>query len=171
MIIIIQKHKDALEALYKEHKKFLFIIARNSTNDYMLAEDIVEETFERAIFHLNWLRDQNRYQQYGYLRKICTNLCCDIGRERDRIMLHAHDDQVWEELSTEDNHLDWLDRETVRQYIGLLDGLERDAMMKHYYYGYSVTQIAAWDNVPVNTVSKRLSRGRNRLREILRGLR
>ena len=97
--------------------------------------------------------------------KVLVNTCKDLLKSswRRRVDLVADYPDLWEEQGQ-------------RQEPGLLlrevQGLKptyREVILLHYYQGYGITEIAEMMELPEGTISSRLSRGRKKLEQILKG--
>lgn len=136
--------------------------------DFHLSEDLVNETFLHAMYHIHWFEMQTESYQRNYLKRISRNLCVDHMRRKERFKFLSYDDDFWSNLTPETDHtLEFVEKDAVETYINLLDGVERDTMRLKYYDDYSIREISAMEQVPENTIVKRLSRGRQKLRTLL----
>ena len=53
--------------------------------------------------------------------------------------------------------------------INQLPASFKEVILLHYYQGYGITEIAEMMELPEGTISSRLSRGRKKLEQILKG--
>lgn len=155
-----------LHARIEEQIPRLRRYARSLTGDGALADDLVQDTLERALsrFHL-WRHGSDLR---AWLFTIMHNIFVNQARSRLR---HQHEtlesnaavesmrarEPDWLELRDLDNALAQLPHE--QRAVLLLVGLEQ----------FSYEETARVLQIPIGTVMSRLSRGRERLRTVLAG--
>lgn len=135
--------------------------------DFHLAEDAAQEAFVQAFFDLPRLQAPLAFA--GWLRRILFKYCDRITRRRQRPTLsldHALDlaDPRSEPLQLVEQ------REVSAELSAAIDALpqrERESVLLFYLGGYAQGEIAAFLDVPVTTVRKRLQAARSRLRQQL----
>jgi RNA polymerase sigma-70 factor (ECF subfamily) len=64
---------------------------------------------------------------------------------------------------------DRMEKQELLSAIHRLPADFRDVILLHYYQGYGIAEMAQLLNVPEGTVSSRLSRGRKKLEDLLKG--
>lgn len=139
------------------------------------AEDATQETFIKAYTSL----DQYRGGSFkSWLTRIATNACYDLlraERRRPAASLEAQPVETEPSWSVEPESED-PDRFAARsqlsgyleQALGQLPDDQRVAIVLYDVNGYSYEEIAGIVDASLGTVKSRISRGRSRLREILR---
>ncbi len=135
--------------------------------DFQLAEDAAQEAFLEAHRNLNKLREPAAFP--GWFRRIVFKQCDRITRASSFaiIPLEAAGDRASHQPTQADAVEE---REMNDKILAAVDSLperEREATMLYYISGYSQDEIAAFLDVPVSTIKKRLYSARNRLREML----
>ena len=120
-------------------------------------EDAVQETIRRAWEKRERLREE-RYMQTWVIR-ILLNVCDTIRRQAGRLILS-------EELPQK---ADTPERETpLLDALMSLEEKYRLPLQLRYVEGYSVAEVAQMLHLPQGTVKSRLSRGRDRLRAMVK---
>lgn len=120
-------------------------------------EDAVQETIRRAWEKRERLREE-RYMQTWVIR-ILLNVCDTIRRHAGRLILS-------EELPQK---ADTPERETpLLDALMSLEEKYRLPLQLRYVEGYSVAEVAQMLHLPQGTVKSRLSRGRDRLRAMVK---
>lgn len=119
-------------------------------------EDAIQEALRRAWEKRHTLRDERYFQTW--VIRILLNECDRIRRSSRRILLSEDVPAV-----QPDAEMGAL-KEAV---LALEEGL-RLPILLYYLEGYSVSEVARMLHIPQGTVKSRLSRGRARLRELLR---
>jgi RNA polymerase sigma-70 factor (ECF subfamily) len=153
------------ESLITQHIPRLRRYARALTGDRDAADDLVQDTLERALSRMHLWRAGSDMR--AWLFTIMHNVYVNQIRSRMRHPLEALDEPSadarqarepdWAELRDMDDALARLPAE--QRAVVLLVGLEQ----------FTYQEAARALDVPVGTVMSRLSRGRERLRLILAG--
>jgi len=130
--------------------------------DVHLAEDAVQETFLRAWRNAGWFRGESSV--YTWLVRIAMNVCKSWLRspwKKRRVSAAA-----LEGLSVPAGPPDMDD--TLPKAIMALSRPYREVILLYYYEELKAREIAALLGVSVSTVTARLSRARQQLRERLK---
>jgi RNA polymerase sigma factor (sigma-70 family) len=135
--------------------------------DFHLAEDAAQEAFITAWRNLGQLRTSEAFP--GWFKRIVLTQCNRLtrGKKLDTVSLDAIADIPAPALAT-DPHLAFEQAEQQEQVALAIQGLpEHERMVTALFYisDYSQNEIAAFLEVPVTTVKKRLFNARQRLRE------
>jgi RNA polymerase sigma-70 factor (ECF subfamily) len=176
-----EKNLSAAEfqELSMQHMDTLYRVALRLTGDAASAEDLVQETYLRALrawktFHLH---------EFGirpWLLRIMKNVHLSAV-EHDRVRPRALDDRCLDRVSGKADHSIPLSSSDPRLFDAIGQGLARAlaSLPKHYQLvlllwavdGLSYLEIASALKVPMGTVMSRLHRARSRLVERLGGAR
>lgn len=156
-----------------QHIDGLYSYALSLTRNRSDAEDLVQETYVRAIPALRRLRTESNVK--SWLFTILRNVWLNQLRQ-PRNSHHVSEPDI-DQLSTSTNHADpkdphsslvrKTDQERVRNAIGQLSIDFREIILLREYEGLSYQEIAGLLNCPVGTVMSRLGRARSRLRTLL----
>lgn len=153
------------ERLYAEHAQPLFGFLVYRTGDRALAEDIVADTFERALRHRRRF-DRRRATEKTWLYAIALNRLRD-----DRRRASAEDraiERAGVTASAGSPALAAVDhRDELRQALATLSDEEREAIALRYGAELTVPEIARLLRQPLTTVEGRVYRGLRKLREAL----
>ena len=122
------------------------------------AEDVTQEAFARA--HLKWKTIENYDKPGAWVRRVALRIAISSWRKLSR---EASLDEVREELADEVSPI-VLD---LRLAITQLSRSQKAAVILHYYHDYLVNEVATTLGWSVSTAKTHLTRGRDRLREIL----
>lgn len=159
--------QDRFERLYAEHAQQLFGFLVYRTGDRALAEDLVAETFERAL-RARVRFDARRGREKTWLYAIALNLLRDHARkdaaERRalaRVESAVDPNPVTTPVATMDERL------ALRRALDRLTPLEREAVSLRYGADLALAEIARLADVPVSTVEGRVYRALAKLREEL----
>lgn len=167
--------RESFESVALPHLPAVARVARALTHDVSDAEDLVQETFLRALRH--WDTFQRGSDCKRWLATICRNTYF-AQRRREEVVTAVEDDTL-EALGAANPHRsaravgldDLFDRfdlgPTIRREIEALAPPFRDVVTLYDIEGFSYDEIAALLQVPVGTVRSRLYRARRLLQESL----
>ena len=123
------------------------------------AEDLVQETFLRAMDHLEDLEPLNRAQRRAWLYRTAKNLAVDRVRRQAR-ETPAEEEQLALASFQED-----LSQAAVAQLIARLPEGEKAMFTMRYFEGYNARELGEIFDLPAATVRSRLASAKRRLRE------
>jgi RNA polymerase sigma-70 factor, ECF subfamily len=143
----------------------LYRIVHASHRDRDLAEDVVQETFIRAMRAADTLREEASL--FAWLVQIAHRVAIDLFR-RDRRLSHEEVELVSRERpDTSAEAAESSGR--VRAALDRLKPGARELIVLRYYAGFSVAEMARVQEKSETAVRKELQRARDRLRKILGG--
>ena len=156
---------EHIDGLYS----YAMVLSRNRSD----AEDLVQETYLRAIPAVDRLRKDSNVRSWLFtvLRNIWLNQLRSSGKSIQ--MSGADIDQFFSETSaarTSDAHsqlVTRIEQERVRQAILALSDQFREVILLREYEGMSYQEIAGVLDVPIGTVMSRLGRARSKLGVLL----
>ena len=151
---------------------YALVLTRNRTD----AEDLVQETYVRAIRAIGRLRDDSNVK--GWLFTILRNIWLNELRQRRRgpeILDVAVDEKTANLVdettkSPHDVYVGDLERRHVRAAIQQLPEDAREVILLREWEQLSYQEIATVLDCPVGTVMSRLARARSKLRDSLSSL-
>ena len=148
---------------------YAMVLSRNRAE----AEDLVQETFLRALRGMDRLRADGSAKSWLFtiLRNVWLNQLRHRRMSPELIELDADGNEAHEPAdTTQDPHADYVsqtEREQVRAAIQHLPLEFREIIILREYEELSYQEIAALLDCPPGTVMSRLARARSRLRELL----
>lgn len=158
---------SALDRLYEHYGAMSFSIAYRITGDRAAAEDVVQEAFLGA-----W-RNAGRYADARgsvrtWLLSIVHHRAIDaIRRRRPTTELPETDAGLPSSLTLPDTWAEvegGLDRAAIREALGRISDVQREAIELAYFGGLTQVEIAERTGVPLGTVKGRLRLGLQGLR-------
>ena len=165
----MDKFPEQLEALYKNEYYNLYMKAVNELGDFFLAEDVVEEVFVAIIRHNRWWSGQPEKERIRYAEKICSSICREYVGKRNKMKLVEFREDVEEKDNIQaDAQVRILEREAMMQALDKLDKEDKEIFIEKYFDGMNIKSIARIHNMTEHNVTKRLSRGRQRLKGIIK---
>ena len=156
-----------LDKQLADHRPRLYRLAVSWCSDAMLADDLVQETLNKALLKQHQLKDFSHMD--AWLFRILHN--CWMGYLRahkpsiDIDDVSLVNDQEPEHHYTEDQII-----KRVRYGIEMLPLIQRQVITLIDLEGCSYTQVAVILDIPVGTVMSRLSRARGLLKRHLIGV-
>lgn len=156
------------ERLYDAHAQGLFAFLAYRTADRSLAEDLVADTFERAL-RARRRFDRRRGGEKAWLYAIALNLLRDHlrrqGAEARAVERAAVPAGGAEETAAAMSRIE--DRDSLREALGRLSPEEREALALRFGGELTLKEIAAATGESMTTVEGRVYRGLRKLRESL----
>jgi len=139
--------------------------ARALLGDRVAADDLVQDTLERAWSRIAQWREGSDLR--AWLFSIMHNLRVDQLR-RGVLTTHSLDDDA-SEVPTRPTQSDRLEVMDLESALRQLPDDQREVLLLVALEEMSYADIAAALGIPIGTVMSRLSRGRERLRQIMDG--
>ncbi len=164
---ILAGNAAAERQLYEAHVDRVFRLAYRMTGDLTQAEDLTQDTFIRAFDKLADFRGESPFG--GWLHRVTTSVILTALQKRKRLQSveSLRDDltAVSGAGKTENPDL----RRTLDRAVKGLDETHRLVFVMHDMEGYTHQEIASAMGTPVGTAKARLSRARQKLRDVLSG--
>jgi RNA polymerase sigma-70 factor (ECF subfamily) len=158
-----------------EHIDALYGYAMTLTRDKSEAEDLVQETYLRAVRATNQPAAGENLKAWLFV--ILRNAWLNIMRHRHNSLrifeFECDEPEPGVASDTTSNphvvYLRKLEQQEVREAIEKLPGVYREIVVLRDIEGFSYQEIAMVLNCPAGTVMSRLGRARGKLREMLSG--
>ena len=171
--LFLKGDRKAFDALVMRHMDMVFNLCYNITGDYDEANDSAQDVF--ISVYKNLVRFKGRSAFSTWLYRIAINTCRNrlssaykkrtlfMGDESGNFCCDLHGDPAY--------MLEKEERVTaVRDAISRLPADERILIVLRDIEGRSYEEISAITDLKEGTVKSRISRGRHRLREYLKGV-
>lgn len=131
--------------------------------DVQLAEDAVQETFIKAYSKYHTFRGD--CSEISWLCAVAINCCRDIRRSK---WFRNESGRSPEELPETGEEFKANDDTLINEVMNL-PRRYREVILLHYYQGISLREIAQTQSISESTLSTRLKRAREKLRNKLEG--
>lgn len=148
-----------IETLYGAFYQEMLSYCLAMTKRRAAAEDLVQETYLRAMTHWDDLEPLSRGQCRAWLYKTARNLFIDQARKQAR-EAPAQEEQLELAAFEED-----LSQAAVAQLITRLPESEKALFSMRYFEGYNARELGEIFELPAATVRSRLASAKRRLRE------
>jgi len=167
---LVQKARNGDQTAFRElvtrYQHYVYRIVYTRTPYQADAEDLTQETFTTAFLRLKQLREPHKFKPW--LRRIAVNTCTDWLRSRRQerevaTSLDREEPSTLNEQSLQ-NHADAQCLERLWDAVNSLSDIHREAVIMHYFDGYTYEEISEALGIPVSTVQGRLQVARKELR-------
>ncbi|GAA3377978.1 sigma-70 family RNA polymerase sigma factor [Streptomyces sannanensis] len=153
----------------RRFQRTVFGVAIAVTGDPQLAEDIAQQTFERAWQHAQ-VYDSRRGSVTTWLTTIAHNLAIDAVRSRRPDPVAPEDLEALLDVVTETPERHVLADEAssmLRAAVAQLPREQGRAVVMAGIYGMTAQQIADWEHIPLGTAKTRIRTAMGKLRTAL----
>ncbi len=161
---LAQSRNQAFEQMVETYQTALLRMCYLYLRDRSLAEDAVQETFIKAWRSMDSFRGDS--SEKTWLMKIAINTCHDINRSGWLRFMERR--FTPEELPESVAPCDEGDEKVVAAVMQLPVRL-REVILLYYYQGMNTKEVADSLGIRQSSVSGRLKRARERLRNLLEG--
>lgn len=156
-------------AFVRRFQRTVFGVALAVVGDPQLAEDIAQQTFERAWRHAQ-VYDPRRGSVRTWLTTIAHNLAIDAVRARRASPVAPEDLEalLGAVTDTPERHAEAEEgSERVRRAVSTLPREQARALVMAGIYGMTAREVAAFESVPLGTAKTRIRAGTAKLRAVL----
>jgi RNA polymerase sigma-70 factor (ECF subfamily) len=153
---------EEFETLYAEHAEGLFSFLAYRTGDRSLAEDLLADTFERALRHRRRF-EVRKGSRKTWLYAIALNVLRDHLRRRS-VEAGANAQVVQLEADAPLDHQAVEDRDLVGRALQVLSAEEREAIALRFGADLSLPEMARVLGEPLTTMEGRVYRAMRKLR-------
>jgi RNA polymerase sigma factor (sigma-70 family) len=153
--------KGAVAMLVKKWHKMLVMQAYRNTNEYEVAKDVVQDSWQAIIAKIGNLNDPAKFKTWASRIVHNKSISWVRAQQKERLIEQEYNQEQVEEVE-EDNRLALL-----KGALGNLSSEQRTVISLFYVDHFSVSQIAEVMNCPVGTVKSRLFKARMYLKELI----
>ncbi|MFC1568713.1 RNA polymerase sigma factor [bacterium] len=154
-------HPDDYRFLVKKYQGILMAHLGSKLKSTCILEEAVQETFTRAYFNLSKLKKSKSF--FSWLLGIGNHVVLEYFRSQSQMKTIELDSSIADSTSNEQNNHDF----ELEYAISQLKESYRKIVLLRYYGGYSCVEISEQLKIPVNSVTKNLSRAYAILRKTL----
>lgn len=147
----------AFTNLIKNYEKDLYRVAIAITKNDDDALDCIQETILKAYINIRKLRNDEYFKTW--LIKILINQCNALLQKNKKI-------EIVSTFQVDDDNDDLQNLE-IKDSVENLEGDLKVLVILYYYQDMSVKDISESLNIPEGTIKSRLSRARNKLKDML----
>jgi RNA polymerase sigma-70 factor (ECF subfamily) len=172
----LDKDQKAYSRLLSRYRYNIFYYILRMVGNKTYANDLTQETFDKAFQNLNKYDDQYSFSTWIY--KIAANCTIDFMRKRKLNSLHIDYNSDEESsinentlysgtLNPEENMIQQQEELRLMKHIESLNPKYRKLIELRYIKEYAYREISEELNLPIGTVKTRLSRAKNKLAEMI----
>lgn len=158
---------EAFVAVVRHFEDRLATLIRYFINDEDDAADVFQDTLLQAWVTQHQLRDPSRFGPW--LFQIARNRSRDFLRRKHRREVPTSQNEL-ERILNQSRTTTHDQAESVRRIMRAIEKIpdfEADAIKGFYFRGLKISEIATRTGRPDGTIKRRLSTGRNRIRDVL----
>ena len=169
---VLSGDDEAFTALVRKHQKGVHALAWRRIGDFHFAEEIAQDAFLRAYKGLSTLKDPNQFPGWLY---VITDRLCNQWLGKNKSLVEPIEDipvQEIQQTSYERYMSEGHAKEAkaarqklVQKLLAKLPESERTVMTLYYLGEMTTKEISKFLGVSVNTITSRLQRGRERLKQ------
>ena len=172
--LFFERSEQGIRELDIKYGKVCHKLSNNIVNNRQDAEECVNDAYLGAW---NTIPPQNPNPLLTYICRIVRNLSIKKYHANTSVKRNSFYDAALDELgecvsSSESVEEEISAKELTRQidyFLDTLDAESRILFVRRYWYAYSISELAKQFGLKSNTVSVRLSRIRDKLRDYLKG--
>ena len=163
---------EAFTALVRKHQKSVHALAWRKIGDFHSAEEITQDVFLRVYKHLPKLKDPRQFSGWLY---VMTDRLCKTWLQKNKSSMESLEDVPMAEIEKtfyehyvseeQEKNAQTHRSELVRKLLEKLPESERTVMTLYYLGEMTAKEIGKFLGVSVNTVTSRLQRARERLKQ------
>jgi RNA polymerase sigma-70 factor (ECF subfamily) len=162
--------QDAFAALYDATASRVYGLALRVVRDPAQAEEVVQEAF-LDVWRTSSRFDPDRGSALSWVLTICHRKAVDRVRSAEaaarRDTTYETQNQTVDHDTTADAAEASLEAKRVRNALGTLTAVQREAIELAYFGGYTHTEVAGILELPVGTAKTRIRDGLIRLRDTM----
>ena len=155
------------ELIYSTYKKQMYYTANNILKDSHLAEDAVHNAFLRIINNLEKIEDVNSHKTKGLIVIIVKNVSIDIYRKNKK----ERDNTIFIDDLDDINGYDEINKNDIGDLeiaISKLPENYKQVFLLKFSHELTDNEISEILDIKPDNVRKRISRGREKLKNILK---
>ena len=152
--------RGAFEELVRRRQSSVRNLMRRCCSDVTLADDLAQQVFLQVWLKIHTLKQANAFG--GWLRRLAVSVWLQHQRKQDA--LRGADELVGVEFPQHDSPDVGMDLDKA---LATLSDSERLCIVLSYHEGLSHREIVEVTAMPLGTVKSHISRGTQRLRQLL----
>lgn len=157
--------KRKIEKLYEKYNRLMYVVAFNILKRSEDAEDVVMETWEKVIVHLDKIKKIDCQETKSFLVIVTERTAIDLYRKnkkRGRVLIALPEYEEAPFFATREKKFENVELYHVMRNI---PKKYAEVLILHYIQELTGKEIAKLFDMKEDVVMKRLSRGRKLLRE------
>lgn len=163
-----QNEKPDINRLINDYSKNLMRLCYLYLKDYHLAEDAVQDSLIRA--YIKYYTFSNQSSEKTWITRIAINVCKNYMRKASYRELAGSDSILSGFASNDESTKEYRDEDSILllNAVYSLPEKYRQVILLYYYQGLNTSEISKILKEKEGTISVRLKRARDLLKEILK---
>ena len=165
-----EEERSKLSQLFEEYVDLMIYVAKGIVKDHALAEDVVQDSFEKIILNLDKIDEIGCHKTKGFIVTIVRNTAYNLLKKKNRTDTNI-DEENEPVIDFEQLSLDKIvSTESYEALVNAIDSLSdnlKSVAMLHFVHEYDYAGIAEILKINNDTVRQRISRARKILKDEL----
>lgn len=154
-----------LEEIYRKHHIELYLYALSLCQNHHYAQDLVSETFYKALLSLDHNKDYIKF----WLFRVCKNIFLDhVRKNKYHVDIHNLEEVLSDKESPLDKLINNEERKQLYYNVLKLPYPSREAIILYYYCNFSLREIAKAIHISEGAAKTLLFRARQKLKTELK---
>lgn len=172
MMIESQEDKHKFELLYEKYLRLMLKLVNCVLKDIYMAEDVVHESFVKIAKNIDKIGDIDSKETKNFIMVITQNTTYDAYRKRSKNWDNEIfiDEDENSELFVLNSDMSDEPENSVLHIIRNMDITYKNVFLLKYVNGFSNKEIAKILNISEEAIRKRLSRGKEIIKNALEGM-
>lgn len=167
-----ERDKTKFELIYETYHRLMLWKASQILKDSMAVEDAVHNAFLKIIRHLDDIDIENKKKTKSFIMIITECAALDMLRKANKNMTVSFDDlEDWQIPSDDRADAEFLcltEENRILTVIKSMPARYREIFLLKYSFEYDNHQIARLLGISESLVRKRISRGKEKLEQLLK---
>lgn len=161
----IKGNEDAQKELYGKYARKLYAICNRYSDNYQVAEDILQDSFIRIFDKLKSFRSQGSFE--GWMKRITINTALESLKKKKIVSVSIDSKVSCPEIACDENIFSNLSSKDIIAMIQKIPEGYREVLNLFTIDGYTHLEIAKMLGISEANSKLRLNRARNMLKEKL----
>ncbi|MBT3419509.1 MAG: sigma-70 family RNA polymerase sigma factor [Candidatus Magasanikbacteria bacterium] len=165
LIHAAKENRESFKDIYHKYQKDItyYFVRRLGKKDQYIAEELIQDTFVKALRHIDNFTVRNASYK-TYLLRIAHNVLVNHYRKKQVLLLEDLELVIIDE---ENQYKRIWQKEEVLQGLRAISQIEREIVTMKYFEGMSVREIANILQKTENAIKLHLSRARKKMKKVL----
>ena len=164
-MIETEEDRAKFEKLYYEYRELMLFVALGVLHNQTLAEDAVQEAFERIVRHIDHIKEPFTDQTKAFIAILTKNMAIDVLRKEKR-----HQNLHFEDFPFEigkESDFSKVETDEIVEQIARLPEIYRDVLNLKFCFEYNDREISDLLHISHAAVRKRMERAKVMLADYL----
>lgn len=155
-----------MKNIFEKYNRLMYEIAFRVLKNHHDAEDVVVDSLCKIKRNIDKIIDREDIQVQHFVMIVTERTAIDLYRKKQRSKV-VYIEEYYEKKSEDYFSESWQKKNLISEAIASLPPNYREVILLRYGEGYTVREIARILGCSVAKVEKTISRGKNKLRDLL----